>query len=301
MASYVHAFVACALAVLTACASVEMKIPFLGTFFTLCAIWFCLSTTVVMGHGHRVLARTWGTDKVSLRSGCFWLSFPEYVVKDASQFGPWSGRKQLPQVGQILDIDVPEVLVQVDHGVYCLRVNTKVIGVVEEYTVQELLTNPVAIEQRCHDVIAQTLRNATHDKPLEGAIVEIQRLFLKDASSISDLMCVPAFRPTQLLLDANQRISAADAATGQAMELVVQRKQEAAKRSNLEASMETEEQKVKLNRVTLQASRDACMLQQEAYGKEGAAMIEAAKHCKALYLVTGSPGLNTTVLSLPSV
>jgi hypothetical protein len=204
-------------------------------------------------------------------------------------------------VGQVLDIDVPEVLVPVDHGVYCLRVNTKVIGVVEDYSVQDLLTHQITIEQRCHDVIAQTIRTAVHDKPLEEAIAEIQQLFLKDTAGISVPMCLPAFRPTQLLLDANERISAADAATAQAMELIAQRKQESEKRLNVEASMETEEQKGKLNKVILQATRDSCMLQQEAYGKEGAAMIEAAKHCKALYLVAGSSGLNTTVLALPSI
>ena len=51
--------------------------------------------------------------------------------------------------------------------------------------------------------------------------------------------------------------------------------------------METEEQKVRLHKVSLQTQRNEFMLQQEAYGKEGAALIEAAKHAQALYLFAG--------------
>merc|ERR1712232_1113863 len=103
-----------------------------------------------------------------------------------------------------------------------------------------------------------------------------------------------------LLLDADQRIAAADQATATALDLLAQRKQEAAKRAVLQASMETEEQKVKVHKVSLEVSKNECMMQQEAYGKDGATLIEAAKHAKALYLFSGSSGLNaSTVLSLP--
>jgi len=229
------------------------------------------------------------------------LCFPDYIVRDKAQFGPWCKRDALPTVGQSLAVDVPEVLVPVDNGLYCLKVNTKVMGVVENYSVADLLQNPVSIEDRCHDVIAHALRCAVYDKSLQEALTEIQRIFLKDATSISALLSVPAFRPTQLLLDANERIAPADAATAEAMALLVQRRAEAAKRSALEASMETEEQKVKLHNVSLQKSRNEFMLQQEAYGKEGAALIEAAKHAKALYLFSGGSGVNAfTVLILPN-
>jgi len=269
-------------------------------FCALCAAWVLFSVRVVSAHGYQVLVRTWCSNTASLREGSFLLLFPEYVVHDREQFGPWMQRNRLPAIGQTLEIDVPEVLVPVNQGVYCLKVNTKVIGTVERYSVDDLLQNPTSIEHRCHDVIANALRSAVYDKPLEEALAEVQRIFLKDADGISKLFSVPTFKATQLLLDADQRVCPADEATGQAFHLLVQRKQESAKRCAVEAAMETEEQKVKLAEVALQASRNEFMLQQEAYGKEGAALIEAAKHTKALYLFHGA-GLNaSTVLTLPA-
>eukprot|EP00971_Amphidinium_carterae_P145675 2887185-Amphidinium_carterae.2 len=52
--------------------------------------------------------------------------------------------------------------------------------------------------------------------------------------------------------------------------------------------MERQEQQVKLDSIALQTQRNAMMLQQEIYGKEGAAMVEAAKHAKCLYLFGGA-------------
>lgn len=270
-------------------------------FGALCAVWVLFSVRVVSAHGHQVLVRAMCSNAASLREGSFFLLFPEYVVSDRRQFGPWMGGARLPAIGQTLEVDVPEVLVSVDHGLYCLKVNTKVIGIVERYSVDDLLENPVSIEHRCHDVIAHTLRSAVYDKPLEEALAEIQRIFLKGDEDISKLFSVPTFKATQLLLDADQRVCPADTVTNQAFDLLVQRKQESAKRSAIEAAMETEEQKVKLAKVALQTTRNEFMLQQEAYGKEGAALIEAAKHTKALYLFSGSSGLNSSmVLTLPS-
>jgi len=167
-------------------------------------------------------------------------------------------------------------------------VNTKAIGTVQNYSVEDLVQNPIAIEHRIHDVIANALRSAVYDKGLEDALVEIQRIFSKDSAGISALISVPAFQVTQLLLDATEHVSPADPATQAAWDIIMQRKQEIAKRTVLEASMDTEERKVKLCRIALQSSREELMLQQEAYGKEGAAMVEAAKHAKVLYLCTGS-------------
>jgi len=269
-------------------------------FCALCAVWALLTVRIVAAHGHRVLVRAFCSNAASLREGSFFLTFPEYVVDDRSQFGPWAQRKHLPIPGQAVEIDVPEVLVPVNQGVYCLKVNTKVVGVVESYSVDELLQNPVSIEQRCHDVIAGALRSAVCDKSLEEALAEIQRLFMKDGDSIAKLLSIPTFKSTQLLLDAEECVRPADAATTNAFALLVQRKEEGAKRSALEAAMETEELKVKMHKVSLQISRNEFMLQQEAYGKEGAALIEAAKHTKALYLFSGGSGLNaSTVLTLP--
>lgn len=303
IALHIQAVVAGVLGVLVAYIKLfhQLDLQFIAAFSVFCIAWGLFTVKVVSAHGYRVLVRTWGSNATCLREGSFLLMFPEYVVHERIQFGPWANRKRLPSIGQTLDIDVPEVLVPVNDGVYCLKVNTKVIGVVEPYSVPDLLQNPVAIEQRCHDVIANALRTAVHDKPLEDAIAEIQRFFLKNADSISELISVPTFKATQLLLDADQCVRPADAATEKAFALLVQRKEEASKRLALVAAMETEEQKVKLHRVSLQTNRDEFMLQQEAYGKEGAALIEAAKHTKALYLFSGSAGLNaSTVLTLPS-
>jgi len=291
----VNAFAVATFAVISAlCQSPEV-------FIVLFALWIVFTTRLVSAHGKRVLVRSWGTNASSLREGSFLTVFPEYVVQDHDEFGPWKQRKCLPSVGQVIDVDVPEVLVPLDQGLYCLKVNTKVIGVVEHYGTDDLAQNPVAIEHRCHDVIAQALRKAVLDKPLEEAFSTIQRMFLKDADMISSMLSVPTFRARELLLDADQCISPADAATTRALELILQRKEEVAKRTALEAAMETEEQKVKLQKISLQSTRNEFMLQQEAYGKEGAALIEAAKHTKALYLFAGGSGLNaSTVLTLPS-
>lgn len=271
--------------------------PVVAIAFTL---WMFSTCNVVMAHGHRVLVRTFGTNEVSLRDGCFWLCFPQYRVQDKKQLGPWCQRGQLPQVGQVLDIDVPAILVPVDNGLYCLQVNTKVIGKVESYTVQDLIQNPVPVEQRCHDTIAQALRVAVYDKPLEDAIAEIQRTFLKDADSVSALIAVPAFRATQLLLDANACIGPADDATKNALQICVQRKQQSAKCAVLEASMETEEQNVKVRRIELQAKREQMELERDIYGKDGCAMVEASKNCKVLYM-NWSTVPNNTVLTLPAI
>jgi hypothetical protein len=272
----------------------------LGLVGAFCIAWALFAVRIVAAHGHRVLVRTGFSDVVSLREGSFFIMFPEYVVHERFQFGPWCRRPCLPAVGQTIEIDVPEVLVTVDHGVYCLKVNTKVIGVVEQYSVDDLLRNTVPIEQRCHDVIAQALRNAVYDKPIEEALAEIQSMFVKGGDSIAQLIDVPTFKARQLLLDADQCVGPADSATAKAFELLAQRKEEVAKRSALEAALETEEQKVKLHKVSLQTQRNEFMLQQEAYGKEGAALIEAAKHAKALYLFAGDSGLSASkVLTLP--
>jgi len=277
-------------------------------FVALCFAWAIFCVRVVNSHGHRVLVRSWFSDSASLKEGSLLVVFPEYVVEDKNQFGPWAHRRLLPAVGQTIAIDVPDILVPVGQGLYCLKVNTKVIGTVEPYSVDELIKNTVSIEDRCQDVIANVLRSAVFDKPVEEALAEAQRIFLKDADSISKLLCaLPAFKVTQLLLDADKCIAPADSATKQAFDLVLQRKQEGAKRDAVEAGMATEEQKVKLAKVALQASRNEMMLQQEIYGQEGAAMIEAAKHTKALYLFSGGSGLSSggsglssAVLSLPS-
>merc|ERR1711920_1001789 len=148
--------------------------------------------------------------------------------------------------------------------------------------------NAIPIENRINDVIANALRSSVYDKTLEKALVEIQRLFLKDVDGISALITTPAFKVTQLMLDANQHICPADRSTQQALDIITQRKQEGEKRAVVEASLETEEQKVKIQRVALQSERDAYMLRREAFGQEGAAMVEAAKHAKVLYLCAGT-------------
>lgn len=286
-------------------AKLALPLPLLigscAVFGSLCIVWTLLSVRIVAAHGYRVLVRDLFSNAASIRQGFFWTFLPEYVVTDREQFGPWKARNRLPAVGQTIEIDVPAVLVPVSEGLYCLKVNTKVIGTVESYSVDDLLQNPVPIEHRCHDVIAKALRTAVYDKPLETALADVQRFFLKDRESISQLLAVPTFKATQLLLDADECVRPADTATGQAFDLVLQRKQESAKRSALEAAMETEEQKVKLATVSLQAKRNELMLQQEVYGKEGAALIEAAKHAKTLYLFSGSSGLSSSsVLTLPA-
>lgn len=250
-------------------------------------VWVLLTCRFVEAHGRRVLIRTFGTNDVSLASGAQLVFFPQYVVNDSEQFGPWQKHRALPLPGQILEVDVPEVLATVENGLYCLKVNTKVVGVVQKYSVAELLQNRIAIEHRILDAIATTLRGAVYDLKLEEALVEIQRLFAKDASGISAAIQVPAFKVTQLMLDPNQSIVAADSATETTMQIIFERKQETSRLAILEASMASEEQKVKLHRVGLQAIRDEMMLQQEVYGKEGAAMVAAAKHANAVYLCVG--------------
>jgi len=294
---------ACIIGVFAILSTLRMSLAAFGVFCALCATWGLLTVRVVAAHGHQVLVRAFCSNAARLRQGSFFLTFPEYVVHDKAQFGPWCQRTHLPATGQTIEVDVPEVLVPVNHGVYCLKVNTKVIGVVENFTVDDLLRNPVSIEQRCHDVIANALRSGVCDQPLEEALAQIQRIFLKDSDGISKLLSVPTFKSTQLLLDADQCVRPADTATSKAFELLVQRKEEKAKLSALEAAMETEEQKVQMHKISLQTTRNEFMLQQEAYGKEGAALIEAAKHTKALYLFAGGSGLSglnaSTVLTLP--
>lgn len=259
----------------------------LGPFCALVVVWMMCTLQLVEAHGYRVLVRTMCSNAARLQEGAVVLSFPEYVVRDSSQFGPWSGRKRLPLVGQVLDVDVPEIRVPVEQGLYCLKVNTKVVGVVQSYSVKDLTQNPIPIEARINDVIANALRSAVYDKPLEEALVDIQRLFLKDAEGISALISTPAFKVTQLLLDANEHVAPLDASTSRALDIIIQRKQEVGKRAALEASAETEAQKVKLRKIAQEGERNEYMLQQEAFGKEGAALVEAAKHAKVLYLCAG--------------
>eukprot|EP00428_Durinskia_dybowskii_P067741 CAMPEP_0170386886 /NCGR_PEP_ID=MMETSP0117_2-20130122/17272_1 /TAXON_ID=400756 /ORGANISM="Durinskia baltica, Strain CSIRO CS-38" /LENGTH=393 /DNA_ID=CAMNT_0010642735 /DNA_START=61 /DNA_END=1240 /DNA_ORIENTATION=- len=289
LALCVHAFA------LSACAcAAHFAAPLLDMSEAACAgvltmVWFILTLQVVGAHGHRVLIRTMLSDSARLaEGGGIVVAFPEYVVRERRQFGPWSSRDRLPLPHQVLDVDVPAMHIPVDNGLYCLRVNTKVVGVVQSYTVKDLTANPIPIESRINDVIANALRSAVYDKPLEEALIEIQRIFLQDAAGISKLISTPAFQVSQLLLDADDHISPANAATKQALEILVERKQEAAKRSVLEASMDTEEQKVKLRKIALESERSYYMLQQEVFGKEGAAIVEASKHAKVLYLCTGS-------------
>merc|ERR1719210_1458293 len=182
----------------------------LGPFCALAALWVMCTVQLVEAHGFRVLVRTMFSNEARLQEGAVVLSLPEYIVHDCRQFGPWSGRQRLPLVGQVLDVDVPEIHVPVEQGLYCLKVNPKVVGVVQSYSVQDLIQNPIPIETRINDVIANALRSAVYDKPLEEALVEIQRLFLKDPASISALISTPAFNVTQLLLDANEHIAPAD-------------------------------------------------------------------------------------------
>lgn len=278
---------------------VPMPLGFLGVFAFLCLAWARFSVRLVDAHGRQVLVRNWYSDTVALRKGSFFLFYPEYVVKDRMQFGPWMDRISLPAVGQTIEIDVPDVLAPVEHGVYCLQINTKVIGKVEQYSVDDLLQNQVSVETVCHDAIAHALRSAVFDKPVEEALAEVQRIFLKDSQSISALISVPTFKVTKLSLDADQRVRPADTATQQAFDLAAKLRQESAKKAAAEAAMATEEQKVKLAEVTLKTSRNEMMLQQEVFGKEGAALIEASKQAKALYLFSGTSGMNSTVLSLP--
>lgn len=113
-------------------------------------------------------------------------------------------------------------------------------------------------------------------------------MLLKDAASVSSLISTAAFEVTQLMLDANGHIEPANASTRVALDILVEQKQESAKRCVLEASMGTEEQKVKLRKVALESQRSEYMMWQEVFGKEGAAMIEASKHAKVLYLSMGS-------------
>lgn len=281
-----HAAAMGVLAVISSCVS-ESPMHALGVFIALCLVWTFVSVTYVAAHDHRVLIRTLGSKEARLQDGSFFVCLPEYVVRDSAQFGPWKEARRLPLVGQVRSIDVPMVLVAVENGLYCVRVNTKVVGTVEAYSVEEIRQSSIAIENRCHDMIAHALRKAVYDKPLEEALVVIQNMFLKDAAGIAEVLSTPMFRPTQLMLDANENVTPADAMTQKAMELIQQGKQEAMKRANIEKAMDTEEQKVKLQKIGLQATRDELMLQQEIYGKEGASIIEAAKHAKALYLFSG--------------
>lgn len=214
-------------------------------------VWAFFTVDVVEAHGFRVLVRTVYSNVATLREGSSLLAYPEYVVRDSRQFGPWSSRAHLPLVGQVLDIDVPEVIVPVEKGLYCLRVKTKAIGTVRNYSVEDLVQSPIAIEQRIHDVIAKALRRAVYDKGLEDALVKIQRIFCKDGAGISAVISVPAFQVTQLLLDATEHVSPADPATQAALDIIMQRKQETAKQAVLEASMDTEERKVKLRRIAM--------------------------------------------------
>lgn len=114
------------------------------------------------------------SDSARLRAGGgLIVAWPEYVVRDSRQFGPWSRRDRLPMPRQVLEVDVPKIDVPVDNGLYCLRVNTKVAGIVQDYSVKDLIDNPIAIEIRINDVIAGALRKAVFDKPLGQAMVEI--------------------------------------------------------------------------------------------------------------------------------
>merc|ERR1711871_448246 len=153
LAIYIQAAVLGAIAVVSTLLANGDWVVALGLIGAFCSAWALFSVRLVSAHSHRVLVRTTCSDVASLREGAFFLMFPEYVVYDRDQFGPWCRRDCLPAVGQTIEIDVPEVLVSVNQGVYCLKVNTKVIGVVEKYSVNDLLQNSVAIEQRCHDVI----------------------------------------------------------------------------------------------------------------------------------------------------
>merc|ERR1719335_1535178 len=56
--------------------------------------------------------------------------------------------------------------------------------------------------------------------------------------------------------------------------------------------LKAEEQKVHM--LMLQMRRGELMLQKEVYGMEGAAQIEATKHAKAAYLLSGIPGSNVS-------
>jgi len=285
----------------------QAALPYLTIFVGIVGVASVVALVLLgdyaFAHGYQVLVRTYLSDSAELRTGNVFVWFPEYIVHDQSQFGPWSKRKRLPVQGQTVVIDVPEVLVPVNMGLYCLKVNTKVIGTVQSIEASDLMQNPVAIEQLCHDVIATALRKSVYEKPLDEALSEVQRLFLKDSEGISELLNVPTLAVKQLMLDADQHVAPADAGTQKAFDLLVQRQQESAQRSAVAAAMETQEQKVKLDSIALQGHRNAMMLQQEIYGKEGAALVEAAKHAKCLYLFTGAASEKigaSTVLTLPS-
>merc|ERR1719160_37320 len=180
---------------------------------------------------HRVLIRSWFTNATTVREGTFWLWFPEYIVTCTTSFGPWASHERLPAKGQVCEIDVPEALIPVDNGTYTLKVNTKVVGHVENYTVEDLLLNPMPIEDHMHNVITDMLRSAVHDKTLEMAITEIQEIFTKDLHNRLKDLTTATFRPTRLMLDANQSIAPANKTTEEAMQLVAQRKQQVAQRA----------------------------------------------------------------------
>merc|ERR1711879_589751 len=217
------------------------------------------------------------------------IIFPKYLVQSGLELGPWREKGYLPLIGQVVEIDVPEVRVMVEKGLYCLRVNTKVMAKVEDYSASDLLQNPIPVEQRVHDVIATKLRAAVYEMSLEEALLEIQHIFSRGADAIADLLTVPSVKVTQLMLDPNSSIVAADQITKQALELAAKKQQEQTKRKIIESSMATEQEKVKLHRIELQSERERQLLQQEIFGKEGAAMVEASKHAKVLYLSVGGP------------
>lgn len=266
--------------------------------------WFLgLGAGLKRAHGHRVLIRSWFSDATSLREGTFYLWFPEYEVRDKASFGPWACHQKLPMKDQILQIDVPETFVSVDNGTYVLKVNTKIIGRVEDYTVKDLVLNCQPIEKQMHDVITDTLRRAVHDKSLEEALAEIQQILSQDLKQVTALMIVPTFRPLRVMLDADRYIAPADAATKRAMELVAQRKEEITRRAvqaeehltamkHLENQLALKAEEQKVHAVTLQMRKEELMLQREAYGMEGAAQVEASKHAKATYLFSGSSSPN---------
>jgi len=292
----------------------------------------------------QVIIRSHLADGGRLEQGSsFWIFFPEYVVEDNAQFGPWCKLGKLPVPGQLLDIDLPPSIVSVENGTYQLKVNTKVKGRVTEYTLADLSKHPIPLHEALHDSITTALREGVHEMPLEEAIGEINKFFETSAERNEALVSgVACFAPTRLMLDANERITHANSATADALELVAQRKKQVATRAmqeerhktamreqaqRLELTLECERQQEmakralqeerhlsamklledelkqkaeqrKVHAIEMQMRADELKLTKEAYGAEGAAQVEAAKHAKASYLFTGGAQGSTTWTSV---
>jgi len=227
-------FGAVALAVLCACLPQLTCIAILGVI----AI---LRPKRIHALHSRVIIRSHLADGSRLEQGSsFWIFFPEYVVEDSAQFGPWCKLGRLPVPGQLIDIDLPPSIVSVENGTYQLKVNTKIKGRVAEYALADLSTHPVPLHEALHDSITTALRGAVHEMPLEEAIGEIHKFFETSAERNEALVSgVACFAPTRLMLDANECISHANSATADALELVAQRKQQVATRAMKEERHKT--------------------------------------------------------------